>query len=252
MQNKIEAGLFIFLSVGQGDHAAYNRYSSYDHIPEFQMMRSQVHAQRYVATPELIAARMAADPAMAPAQYFSGYYHMGPAEETLAERAEHNQWVIDNAPAYNGTRNLQSVAAFDFVKARAAPHVPISADAVLYRPHTGVYVTMSDVNDPKDAAAVADWYERVHIPDMLSVKGFAGVWRFVSRRHPDFLNPEGRFLHIYFLDEEPAEALSDLRTKAPGWSAAGRGPETQPTSLVIESAFAAIADTKDAKYDWFD
>ena len=153
MKNKVEAALFIFLSVGEGDHAAYNRYSSYDHMPEFQILRSQVHCQRYVSTPELMASRTNTDPALAPSQYLIGYYHTGPAEETLKERAEHNDWIVANAPVFEGNRTLQSIGAFDFVKGHVAPRIPISPEAVLYRPHTGIYVTMSDVNSPQGLGA---------------------------------------------------------------------------------------------------
>ncbi len=252
MKNKVEAALFIFLSVGEGDHAAYNRYSSYDHMPEFQILRSQVHCQRYVSTPELRASRTNTDPALAPSQYLIGYYHTGPAEETLKERAEHNDWIVANAPVFEGNRTLQSIGAFDFVKGHVAPRLPISPEAVLYRPHTGIYVTMSDVNSPRDSEPLERWYEQVHFPEMLSLKGFAGVWRFVSRHHPDFPVPPGRFLHIYFLDEEPSEALSTMRARMPDGFTPGRGPETQFGPALIESAFRTIVDTMDAKYDWFE
>ncbi len=252
--NKVSVGVFIFLSVGPGDHAEYNRWHSYDHIPEFEAMPSEVRAQRYVATPDLIAARSPGDPAFAATQYFIAYYHQGVPEESLRERAAHNQWVVANTPNFTGKRALQYGGAFNFDKAYVAPRLRLSPEALLYRPHTGVHVTLSDVKDPSQAEAIEEWYERVHFPDMLSLKGFAGVWRFVSRGQPfgEFPNPRHRFLHVYFLDEDPTEAVADLRAKLPGWWAAGRGLQTHPRPLVTASTFRTIAEGKDQKYNWFD
>lgn len=252
MENKVAAAVFIFLSVGPGDHAKYNRYSSYDHMPEFQVLPGQVHAQRYVATPELITARSPADPSMAAAQYFIGYYHAGPADATLKERATQNQWLIENAPIFEGRRDLQFVGAFDFKNSHAAHRSPISAEALPYRPHTGIFVTVSDVYDPRHTQTVTEWYDRVHIPRMLTVKGFLGTWCFTSRQHPDFPVPEGRILNIYFLDEEPVLALSELKNMMASWPEMESPVDKQRSSLRFESAFRTIIDTPSAKYDWFD
>ncbi len=250
--NKVQAGLFFFMSVRQGDHAAFNRWHSYEHIPEFQTMPSEVDGRRYVATPALIAARSPAEPALAPAQYLIPYYHQGPAEESLEKRRVHNRWVEANSPAFTGKTKMRFAGAFDFVRGRVAPRLRISPEALLYRPHTGVYATLQDLATNNDAKVVEEWYDQYHFPDMLSVKGFTGVWRFRSRPHPDFPNPPDRFLNLYFLDEEPAKALADLRARHPGWIAAGRGPRTPRGPLLIESAFQTIVNSGDAKYDWFD
>ncbi len=252
MQNKVTCGLFAFVAVQPGSHAAYNWWHSYEHQPEFQTLPSEVLAARYVATPELMAARPPGSAALAGAQYFVPYFHQGPPEASLKERADHNRWLIANAPNFTGNRTTPFSGAFDFAKGYVAPRLRISAEALPFRPHTGVHVTMVDLKDQADARAVEEWYDQVHFPDMLTLKGFAGVWRFVSRRHPDFPNPAGRFVHIYYLDEDPAEAVAGMRAKLPVWFASGRGPKTLAGPLVLSSSYKTIIEGKDQTYDWFD
>ena len=100
-----------------------------------------------------------------------------------------------------------------------------------------------------------EWYDQVHFPDMLTVKGVAGVWAFISE--PSYLsdafaqdNPPGRMVHVYYLDEDPLEMVADLKAKRPQWKKDGRLPDF---SKVRKSLFAGPLKTiVPWAWDWFD
>lgn len=248
MPNRVTCGVFPFINVGPGDHALYNWWHSYEHMPEFQTLSNEVQAQRYVTTPDLMPFRSCSDPALAAAQYLGTYYHQGVPERSLKERAAHNASLVANAPKFTGQRTTPFTGAFDFVQGSVAARLRITPEALLYRPHTGVHVAMVDLKDPGAAKAAEEWYEKVQFPDVLRIKGFAGVWAFISRRHPDFRNPPGRLFHLYLLDEDPVAALSDMQAKMPGWTKS----HERFGSLVISSPYRTIVEGPDQKYDWFD
>ena len=250
-ENKIKIGLFAFMTVGPGHHKEFNRWHSYEHMPEFLVSRGEPVAMRYVATPDLVAVRPEADPVFAPSQYLVCYYLQGPAEESLKEHVARNDWLVESGHVFKGVSDARHMGAYDFVKAYVNPRTHVTPEALLHRPHTGLHITLVEPADPAHSAEIADWYDRVHFNDMLTLKGFAGAWRFVSRGQPfaGFENPPERWMHLYFLDEDPAECLADMRETLPGWVSAGRGLDARPRKVVFAGAFRTIVDDRYDAYE---
>ena len=249
--NKIKAAVFAFASVNEvKGHAEYNWWHSSDHIPENLGVPGVEYGTRYVATPDLIAARPSCDPSMAGVQYLVSYFHGGDnVDQTIHDFHQRGNQLRAIGRDFT-KRKIHFASPFYFDKGYVAPRLPISPEALVYRPHKGVHITLLDLVDASQARAVAEYYDKVHFPDMLTLKGFAGAWRFVSHGgvYSNFNNPIERFMHVYFLDEDPTVALADLRATMPKWVAAGRALDTKSYRIVLAGSFRTIVHKQ---YDWF-
>ena len=250
--NKIKAGIFALGSVAPGNHAAYNEWHSFDHIPENVSAPGVPYGARYVSTPDLMAMGTVGDPGMSGVQYLVTYYIDGePPERIVQEHHELNLRLTKQGRDFKGDRTIHFISPFYYAGGYVNPRLEISPEALLYRPHTGVNVVMADMSSPDDFNAVQQWCHEVHFPDMCSPKGYAGVWRFVSRggSYAGFENPRERFLHVYFLDGDPIEALTDSRRLGPSFVEAGRHLPERPRKVVFVRAFRTIDHQG---YRWFD
>ncbi|MEE9285459.1 MAG: hypothetical protein V3V35_07015, partial [Dehalococcoidia bacterium] len=161
---------------------------------------------------------------------------------------------LDAVGRFHRRRKAHLGGPFLLVKTYAAPRVLVSPEAVPYRPTRGIFVTVSDVVDPAQQDAVARWYDEVHIPDMLTVKGVAGAWWFTNQRDYSSgafanANPPGRTIRVYYLDDDPLEMMADLHQKLAQWQAAGR---MYDLPKAIKTLFAGPFQTiAPFEYDWF-
>lgn len=83
MHNRAKLGYFSLISLPPGEEASYNRWHRYDHMPEVVSVPGRHFGQRFLATPECLAARVAADGGFARAQYFTYYLFGEPIDKTL-------------------------------------------------------------------------------------------------------------------------------------------------------------------------
>jgi antibiotic biosynthesis monooxygenase (ABM) superfamily enzyme len=66
--------------------------------------------------------------------------------------------------------------------------------------------------EPGQEKVFNDWYDEVHVPDVLDVPGFVRGQRFEAVPGLRGELPDRRFLAIYeFETDDPAAALADLR-----------------------------------------
>src|SRR5207247_2078652 len=96
----------------------------------------------------------------------------------------------------------------------AARRVVVDAEAIPYRPNRGLFVTVQDHVEGATEASLDEarqWYDQVHIPDLLAVPGVAGCWWFEALGTAP--NPRGRTIRAYWLDEDPNVFLDDLKAK---------------------------------------
>ena len=245
IQNKVKLGLFAFASLTDPSPKAeseYHWWHSSDHMADNLAAPDVHYGARYVASPELMAMRSPGDPALAPARFLISYYLGGDDPmRTLHDHHELNRELRELGREFP-RRKIHFIGPFNFVKGYVASRLPIAPEALLWRPHTGVHVIMAELGDRRDAEAVGEWYDKVHLPDIISLKGFAGVWRFVSSGAPPyagFANPPERFIHIYFLDGDPASTIAGLRAALPKWAAAGRGLD-KPRKVVFAGGFRSL------------
>ena len=79
--------------------------------------------------------------------------------------------------------------------------------------YKGIFLALAEIIDPVRAGFTTTWYVDKHMPELMETFGFAQALRFTGK------TPSGRptFLHIFFLDQEPGEAVADLRRRGPAW-----------------------------------
>lgn len=228
-----------FIDCQEGMEQAFNTWYDTDHLPEHISLPAAAGGRRYVATPDCKALRRPAhmeELADGKGTFCTTYLFgtedteaiTGPSRELdkgLAKErrifregkvAHYAMWRLAKADVRGGT-----------VSQRAIPHLG----------HRGIYVALADVPDPKMRSAVDEWFDEVHIPDLLSVQGVKAVLRCTPLNQEN----EGRFLHILMLDEDPPTAIRALRRSVETWRAQGRVPSPgQAIKPLFSSAYRLI------------
>jgi len=80
----------------------------------------------------------------------------------------------------------------------------------------GVLVVMTDCTEPGREAEFNEWYDKVHVPDVLEVPGIIGVTRYRLAEGVPGGDDPSRFLALYELD---ATASRSVFMTPPGSSA---------------------------------
>jgi hypothetical protein len=167
----------------QTRHHAYNSWHQLDHRPENLALDSVLYGERWVHTPRCAASRRAADPVLAPVQYVTAYWFAEPSEPSISEWQElaeiSFQW--GRRPDRPWTlRPLQGF--FSCVQTYVNPALPLSAEALPYRPKRGVYVVATRVRAPHsdEAQSLFQWYDAKAIPAHVARPGIAGACTFSS------------------------------------------------------------------------
>jgi hypothetical protein len=238
--NKVKVGFFSFTEVLDGRHREYNQWHLFDHMPENLKLEGLQWGQRWVATPELIDRRLFAAGNLAQTQYVTLYLITEPVTEAIDNfyalgRSLHSQgrWFDERKSHLSGP--------FSLVKTYAAPRIAVDADAIPYRPNRGVFVTVQASAEGTDDTALDDarrWYDEVHIPDLLGLRGVVGCWWFEDS--------DGRTIRVYWLDEHPSLFLDDLKAKTPAMSMMDL---RKAYSTLIVGAYESIP--WDSPFNWF-
>lgn len=247
MTSAIRAGFFSFTEVLEGRHREYNEWHLLDHAPEMYGVDGVRWAQRWVSTPELIDRRLFSQGDLAASQYITLYLLGGPVQGAVEGLASIDRALRTAGRSFDARRTHLS-GPFDVVEMYAAPRLALAADAVPFRPNLGVFVTVQDHAPAATEAALdeaREWYEKVHIPDLLSVRGMAGCWWFEATSGGP--NPRGRTVRVYWLDEDPGMFLDDLAAKSPGMSMIDLRPAYR---TLIVGAYRSVPWPSD--FAWFD
>ena len=215
--NKVRVGFFSFTEVLDGRHREYNEWHLFDHMPENFKLEGLQWGQRWVATPQLIERRLFARDEMAASQYVTLYLFTEPLQQALAEFQSLGR-TLDSLGRFFKPRRSPLSGPFKLVKTYAAPRVLVDPDVIPYRPNRGLFLTAQDQAEdatPQALDEARQWYDRVHIPELLGVRGFAGCWWFEARGEA---NPRGRTIRAYWLDEDPSLVLDELAARTPDMS----------------------------------
>jgi hypothetical protein len=244
--NKVRVGFFSFTEILEGDHRAYNEWHQLDHMPEQFPLPGVAFGQRWVSTPACRAARGVSEPELDPIHYLTLYLMTDPVEATLRAFSDLGR-DLHALGRFHQLRRSHFSGPLTFLEGAAAPRVLISPEAVPYRPHRGVYVTM---DEPVDRDRVDEPVRRMHtehVPRLLALPGVVGVWSFAtSAGFADTQWKTGiRRITVCWLDEDPlavAPAIDEVEAER---YAAADG--------VVRPLFAGPFETITPwQWDWFD
>ena len=241
MPNTLKVGFFSLTEVGNGCDSEYNESRLFDNL----RLEGMCWARRWVATPELMERRLFARGDLAKSQRVSLYLISEPVTTALDE--------FQKLGRFFQARRSPLTGLFTLVKTYAAPRLTIDPDAILDWPNRGLFVTAQDRVEGATAAAFDEarqWYDEVHIPDLLGVHGAAGCWWFEAMPDavmPDRPNPSGRTIRVYWLDEDPNAFLDDLRERTPGMSMMDL---SNAYRTLLVGAYRTIP--LESSFDWFD
>ena len=245
--NKVQLGFFSFTEVLDGRHREYNEWHLFDHLPENLRLEGLQWGQRWVATPELIERRLFSRGDLAKSQYVTLYLITDPVSKALDEFQSLGRTLYSQGRFFQARRSHLS-GPFMYVKAYASPRMPVDAEAMAYRPNRGLFLTAQDHAEGATDAALDEarqWYEEVHIPDLLGVRGVAGCWWFEAM--PEGPNPRGRTIRLYWLDEAPSVFLDDLKARTPAMSMIDL---SKAYRTLLVATYRSIP--WDSSFDWFD
>ena len=210
--NKVKVGFFSFTEVLDGRHREYNEWHLFDHMPENFKLEGLQWGQRWVATPDLIERRLFSQGDLAKTQYLTLYLITEPVAQALEDFYALGRALYSQGRFFKARKSHLS-GPFSLVKTYGAPTMAVDADAIPYRPNRGIFVTAQADADGASNEALDEarrWYDEVHIPELLAVRGVAGCWWFEDT--------ERRTIRVYWLDEDPSVFLDDLKEKTPAMS----------------------------------
>jgi len=190
--DKVKVGFFSFTEITDpAEHRSYNEWHQLDHMPEQFPLRGIAFGQRWVSTPACRAARDVSGARLDPIHYVTLYLVTDPVDETLSEFVEWGRELHRRGRFHEHRRALLS-GPFAVRDTAVAPRVLISAAAVPYRPHRGVYVTVEPLAGTGAAPIVDQW---------CAMPGVAGAWSFADQEHE---------ITVAWLDGAPLEVAGEL------------------------------------------
>ncbi len=257
MENKIKAALVSMSRIDDPrEHKEYGYWHRFDHMAEVWSRPGVACAQRFVAPPALQKLQGQQSGPLAGVNYFTLYLLTEPLKEILEMFAGRGARDLGAKGRMRLLKKPSSGGIFRLVNAYVNPRVVVSASAVPFLPHTGVFVGVTNLTDASQKERIDRWLHEVHIPDVLTVKHVTGCYWFEAWNEghaPTNVSAasKGWSVVVYFLDGDPQEMLLDLRWKAPQWQAAGRMLEgiAKARDILLTGAFVPVTG---AKYDWFD
>jgi hypothetical protein len=198
-------GFFSFTEITDPrEHHSYNEWHQLDHLPEQFPLAGVVYGQRWVSTPACRAARAVSDESLDPVHYVTCYLMADPIEQTLDDFFALGA-RLHELDRFHTHRRAHLTGPFRVVDTSAAPRVLISAEAVPFRAHRGLYVIVEAPRDRDALAGYEHWLVTEHEPALLAVPGVAGIWTFAtseeltSRRW----SAGARRITVCWLDDEP-------------------------------------------------
>ena len=221
--NPVKVGFFSLTSgaVG-GDDPSYLEWHLLDHQPEQYSIPGIRLATRWRADDECVALRLEASDDLAPVRHAVSYLMTDPVDDTLRQFAR-----LGRRTAEAGRLPVRAVShllgAYHLLQAYASPRVLVSAEAIPFRPHLGVFLLVETIRDESaDVEAWARWHHAEHVPALLAVPGVAGVLSFRSstllgvrddqgaRYGMPLWDPGDRFVTVVHLDDALAPTAERL------------------------------------------
>ena len=202
---KASFGFFSFTEITDpAEHHAYNEWHQLDHLPEQFPLAGIVYGQRWVSTPACRDARAVSAGSLDPIHYLTCYLMADPIESTLDDFFDLGA-RLHELDRFHRHRRAHLTGPFRVVGAVAAPRVSVSAAAVPFRAHRGLYVIVEEHRETDGLAGYQHWLVTEHEPALLAVPGVAGIWTFATSE--ELTSPRwsagARRITVCWLDDDP-------------------------------------------------
>lgn len=238
-------------------HRDYNAWHQLDHLPENLALPGVVHGQRWVRSPDCVAAGSAPDPLLGSAQYLAMYWFAEPADASIAAWRELGDTTLQQGRRPElGWTTRTALGMYRPVKGYVRPEPAISLDALPFRPNTGVYLSVSRIDEPHSAAAqdLFAFADTELIPAVLDLPGAVGAWTFRSidvrgADGPLLRPPAALRITLCYLESDPVEFAATVRAaRADG---ALPSPPAALTGVETELLSGPLRTIQPWRWDWF-
>lgn len=216
--NLVRAGFFSLTSTPPGgDEAGYLRWHALDHEPEQHTIPGILAGTRWRADDGCVTARAVATPALAEVRHAMAYLIGDPEEQALRDFAALGARLRSEG-RYPVAATAHLLGAYELVVAEAAPSAAVSAGAVPFRPHRGVYLVVEEGQPAADRGREA-------LRGVLEEPGVAGVLRFAATsalgRGSDqgrrfgipAWDPAGRWITVVYVDGDVLEVSARVEPR---------------------------------------
>jgi hypothetical protein len=234
----IAAGFFSFTSTPPGgDEEGYLRWHLLDHLPEQYTIPGIRLATRWRADDELARRRLAVRDDLAGVRHVMSYLLVEPVEATLAAFVELGGRLREEG-RYPHAATPHLLGAYERTGAWSAPGAVVTADALPFRAHRGVFLVVERPPlDPGIGEHWRAWHDAEHVPALLDLAGVAGVCTFSATARlgqgPEqgarfglpAWDPRGLDVTVIYLDGGVVDTASRL---APRVEERWRGPDVIP------------------------
>ncbi len=226
--------LFTMVEPHRGWEVAYNRWYERDHFYDGCLVGAYNFAGgRWVATRRLKELRHLADDTIASDPLVGSYLSMywiqaGHREDWNRWAFRQFRWLHEQGRMFPHRDHVHTLL-YDHDWAVHRDPDPVPAALALDRRYPGVAVVIGEAADG-DRASLDAWLRDEELPALLAGSPVASCLGFTPI--PLLVDAEGvardegtpgRFLHLYFLDEDPQEGWSDVFAELPKrWEAEGR------------------------------
>lgn len=237
-------------------HRAHNAWRQLDHQPELLTQPGVAWGDAWVRSPDCArVSTSGSDRAFAGFHYAEMCWLRAPELASAQAFADFSERAFQIGRRPDGAWATKVFGSY-FVplKGYVNARVLVSAEALLFRPMTGIHITVSRLSR-HDAAAEAmfRWHDQVRIPQLLACAGVAGAWTFATRdlfKPARDLSAPALRLEIVYLDADPLAFTAELARHEDAWRTA---PTTRDATGVEERLFAGPLRTIIPwRWDWFD
>ena len=166
---RVSVGFFSFTEVPPSAHRSYNEWHQLDHLPEQYTLPGIAHGERWVASPDCVAARIVDDDLLGRAQYVTLYLMGEPIEPTIDAFGALGKELRDLG-RFHEERTALMAGGWQVASAATSPRLPITPAVLPWRPATGIFAL---VEHDRPGAGLPD------TAPLLAVDGVAGAWTFV-------------------------------------------------------------------------
>ncbi len=253
----IELGsmLFTLVEPHRGHEVEYNRWYERDHFYAGCLVGPwNFSGGRFVSTRELKALRYPSDSPIVPSSDAGSFLAMywilkGRHEEWTRWGRRQVKVLIDADRMFPHRDHVHTqMYRYEWAVNRDTDGVP--AELALDHPFKGLVAVWAQAKEGKDRDEVLNWYRNEQLPRMLAGSPSALCLCFTPIPMPsgqpsgvaESSGDEGRFLRLYFLDEEPAEVWDEHF--APRDASQGN-----PADVLLASAFLPTVPGTDTHTD---